>query len=73
METGIVVFSVVWCVIGVFFMYRMWRAHRFRIAVMKEDLEKYARLPSYAAMVFKFWRPFSYFSEDTPEHPPEQE
>jgi hypothetical protein len=51
----------------------MWKAHKFRIAVMKEDLDKYARLPSYAEMVFKFWRPFSHFSEATPEHTPEQE
>jgi hypothetical protein len=73
METGIAVFSIIWFLVVLLLIYRMWKAHKFRIAVMKEDLDKYARLPSYAEMVFKFWRPFSHFSEATPRHTPEQE
>ena len=41
-----------------------------RIDIMKDDLDKYMRLPSYGEMVFKFWRPLSFFvskaSEDAP-------
>jgi hypothetical protein len=73
MENAIAVFSIIWFLVVLLSIYRMWKVHKFRIAVMKEDLDKYARLPSYAEMVFKFWRPFSYFSEATPEHTPEQE
>jgi hypothetical protein len=72
METAISVFAIIWCLLVLSLIYRMWRVHKFRIAMMKEDLDKYARLPSYAEMVFKFWRPFSYFSEATTEHTPEQ-
>jgi hypothetical protein len=54
-------------------MYRMWEVHKLRIAIMREDLDRYARLPPYTEMVFKFWRPFSHFSGSTPGHTPEQE
>lgn len=73
MQTAIVAFSIVWCLVVLHFMYRMWKAHKLRIAVMKEDLDRYMRLPPYGEMVFKFWRPFSYFSEPTGGHTPEEE
>jgi hypothetical protein len=73
METAIAVFSIIWSLVVLLSIYRMWKVHKFRIALMKENLDKYARLPSYAEMVFKFWRPFSHFSGSTPGHTPEQE
>lgn len=73
MQAAVAVFSIVWCLVVLFFMYRMWKAHKLRIAIMKEDLDQYARLPPYGEMVFKFWRPFSYYSETTPGQTPGQE
>jgi len=73
MDSAIAVFSIVLFLVVLLSIYRMWKVHKFRIAVMKEDLDKYARLPSYAQMVFKFWRPFSHDNEATPGHTPEQE
>ena len=67
MQTAVTVFSVVWCLVVLFFMYRMWKAHELRIGIMKDDLDTYMRLPSYGEMVFKFWRPLSSFIEETPE------
>lgn len=67
MQTAVTVFSVVWCLVVLFFMYRMRKAHELRIGIMKDDLDTYMRLPSYGEMVFKFWRPLSSFIEETPE------
>lgn len=65
METAITAISVFWCVAVLFFLYRMWEAHKLRIGIMKEDLDTYMKLPSYGVMVFKFWRPLSWFIERT--------
>jgi len=72
METAITAFAAVWCVAVLFFIYRMWEAHKLRIGVMKDDLDKYMRLPSYGEMVFKFWRPVSWFIENTSDHEPDE-
>jgi hypothetical protein len=50
----------------------MWEAHKLRIGIMKEDLDVYMRLPSYSEMVFKFWRPLSWFVEQTSGDKPEE-
>jgi len=73
METAANVFAVVWCLAGILFMHRMWKAYTMRIAVMKDDLDTYARLPSLGEMVFKFWRSWSSFVEDALEDTPEEE
>ena len=73
METAVTVFSVVWCFVILFFIYRMWEAHKLRIAIMNDDLDTYMRLPSYSEMVFKFWRPWSSFIEETLEGSLEEE
>ncbi len=73
METAVTVFSVVWCLVVLFFIYRMWKAHELRIGIMNDDLDTYMRLPSYGEMVFKFWRPWSSFIEETLEGTPEEE
>ncbi len=70
METVVIAISAVWCVTVLFFIYRMWEAHKLRIGIMKEDLDVYMRLPSYSEMVFKFWRPLSWFVEQTSEDKP---
>ena len=70
MQTAVTAFAIVWCLTVLFFMYRMWKAHQLRIGIMKEDLDTYARLPSYAEMVFKFWRPLSSFVEESLEDTP---
>lgn len=73
MQIAVTAFSIVWCLTGLFFMYRMWKAHRLRIDIMKDDLDTYARLPSYGAMVFQFWRPLSSFVEEAVEDLAEEE
>ena len=73
MQTAVTVFSVVCFLVGLFFIYRMSKAHRLRIGIMKDDLDMYARLPSYGKMVFKFWRPLSSFIEEALEDTPEEE
>jgi hypothetical protein len=74
MQTAVTAFAIVWCLAVLFFMmYRMWKAHQLRIGIMKDDLDAYARLPSYAEMVFKFWRPLSSFVEESLEDTPRGE
>jgi len=65
METAVTVFSVVWCLVVLLFIYRMWKAHELRIGIMKDDLDTYMRLPSYGEMIFKFWIPLSSFIKET--------
>ena len=69
METVITVLSAFWCVCVLSLIYRMWIAHKLRIEIMKDDLDKYMRLPSYGEMVFKFWRPLSFFVSRAEEIP----
>ena len=73
MQTAVTVFSLVWCLVVLLFVYRMWKAHELRIGIMKDELDTYMRLPSYGEMVFKFWRPLSSFIEETPEGTLEEE
>ena len=65
MQTAVTVLSIVLCLVVLFLMYRMWKAHELRIGTMKDDLDTYMRLPSYGEMVFKFWRPWSSFIDET--------
>ena len=51
MQTAVTVFSLVWCLVVLLF--------------VKDDLDTYMRLPSYREMVFKFWRPWSSFIDET--------
>ena len=73
MQTAVTVFSLVWCLVVLLFVYRMWKAHELRIGIMKDELDTYMRLPSYGQMVFKFWRPLSSFIEETLEGTMEEE
>ena len=67
MQTAVTVLSIVLCLVVLFLMYRMWKAHELRIGIMKDDLDTYMRLPSHGEMVFKFWRPLSSFIQESLE------
>lgn len=64
MQIAVRVFTVAFCLAWLLFMYRTWTAYRLRIAIMKDDFDLYARLPSLGEMVFKFWRPLSSFVDE---------
>ena len=67
MQTAIKVLAAVFCLAWLFFIYRVWKAYRLRIGIMKDDLDLYYRLPSLGVMVFRFWRPLSSFVEEATE------
>ena len=73
MQTAFGVFLVAFCFAWLLFIYRTWKAYRLRVAIMKDDLDMYFRLPSLGAMVFKFWRPLSSFVEEATEDTSEEE
>ena len=73
MQTGIRIFAAIFCLAWLFFIYRIWRAYRLRIGVMRDDLDAYFRLPSLGVMVFKFWRPLSSFVDEAREDTSEEE
>ena len=73
MQTGIRIFAAIFCLAWLLFVYRIWRAYRLRIGVMRDDLDAYFRLPSLGVMVFKFWRPLSSFVEEAREDHPKEE
>lgn len=73
MQTAFRAFLVAFCLAWFFFIYRVWRAYRLRVGIMKDDLDMYFRLPSLGVMVFKFWRPLSSFVEEAREDTSEEE
>ena len=64
MQIAVRVFSAAFCLAWLLFMYRIWKAYRLRIGIMKNDLDVYFRLPSLGVMVLEFWRPLSSFVEE---------
>lgn len=61
----------IFCLAMLLFMLRTWRVHKFRIGLLRSDLDTYLRLPSYDAMVLNFWKPLSSFVEGGDDDPGE--
>jgi hypothetical protein len=64
MHIGVIVGSGVWVVVVFLLMFRNWRVYKFRINLLRNDFDTYAKLPSMNSMVLKFWKPLSAFVKE---------
>jgi hypothetical protein len=72
MPVGATAFVSVVCLVVLLFMRRTWQVYKFRIGLMRSDLDTYLRLPFYNEMVLKFWKPLSSFLANIGGQPVEQ-
>jgi hypothetical protein len=65
MPIGVIIGSIVWVtVVFLLMMFRNWQVYKFRIDLLRNDFDTYAKLPSMHHMVLKFWKPLSSFVKE---------
>jgi hypothetical protein len=64
MPIGVIIGSGVWVIVVFLLMLRNWQVYKFRINLLRNDFDTYAKLPSMNHMGLKFWKPLSSFVKE---------